>query len=180
MILERLSLCPDIEKCLVEIRTNTKLAVGLSRQHVLNNPRIDRSDTFCFPHASNIYTYSVLIQTRQDFSLLPHINDIIERLVEHGLVYNWIERSQNYTSIRLNVGSTGPNPLTVNHVLGAIVVMAVGFALAILAFVVEVFLLPKMKVRGKHLFKSNILSVKWHSETTKGKVTTVKTFTRNR
>lgn len=180
MILERFSFCPNIEKCLAEIRKNTKLAVGLSRQHALNNPRIHRSDTVCFPQASNIYTYSVLMQARQDFYLLPHINDIIGRAVEHGLVVNWMEKSQNYTSIRLIVGSTGPNPLTVNHVLGAIVVMAAGLGLAILSFAVEVFLVPKVEGRGRRLFKRNVLSESWHSGTTNTKVTMVKAFPRNR
>lgn len=159
MILERFTYCPNIEACLLETRTDTKLAVGLSRQHAFNSPHIHRTDIFCFPHDSNIYTYSVLMRARIDFYLLPHINHIIWNLVEHGFVYNWLEQNQNYTSIRKNAKSTGPNQLTVNHILGAIVVLTVGLILASLVFIFETFIMPKIQYRrNRILFLTNTLS----------------------
>lgn len=152
MILERFTLCPDIEMCLMEQRTDRMMAVGLSRQHALNHPRFSRSVISCFPHSNNIYTYSVLMQARGDFPLLPHINDIIDRLVEHGFIDLWNRESQNYSSVRSMQTDESPQPLTVDHVLGAIVVLAVGLGLAIIVFAIE-HLIP-WSCKKKKIFMS--------------------------
>lgn len=137
MILEHFTLCPDIERCLEELKINMKLAIGLSRQHALNNPRIRRSDIFCFPPSNNIHTYSVLMPTREDFPLLPHIDDLIDRFVEHGLIYLWNRNSQNYTTMRLMHKYKGPQALTVDHLLGAFVILAIGLVSATSVFSIE-------------------------------------------
>lgn len=135
---------------MAELHNNYKLAVGLSREHALNNPRISRSDLVCFPMASNIYTYSVIMQTRQDFYLLEHINTFIDRFVEHGMIANWDKRYQNNSWIRVHVGGDAmPQALTVNHILGAILILGVGLSLAILEFFVEFFVGTKLQALRK-------------------------------
>lgn len=143
MVLERFSLCSDIEKCIRELNWNGQLAVGFSRQHALNNPDIGRHDIHCFPSSSNIYTFSVLMNTRQDSNLLPHINDLINRFVEHGFVSIWERRSQNATIVSM---IERVHPLSVEHILGAVVVLGVGLTLAIMAFAIEWL---RWKLRGK-------------------------------
>lgn len=152
MVLKHFEFCPNIEICLAELNTNTKLAVGLSRQHALNNPRISRSALFCFPMASNIYTYSVMMQSRQDFYLLDHINTIIDHMVEHGLIFLWNKQNQNCTSKEKSMGNGLPQALTINHMLGAIVILVVGLHLAIGVFVLEYFIISRRKIHPKKYF----------------------------
>lgn len=135
MVLENFIPCSNVDRCLAEIKENYKLAVGLSRRHALNNPRINRGNLFCFPPTSSIYTYSVVIQTREDFYLLNNMNVFIGQYVENGLIVLWYRNSLNLTTIEED--DEQPEPLTVHHMLGAIVVLAVGLCLATLTFVVE-------------------------------------------
>lgn len=134
MILERFSHCPNIEICLLNLKTDNQLAVGLSRQHAMNHPLITRNEIFCFPPSENIYTYSVQMNAREDFNLLPRINELISRFIEHGFISRWIRRSQRTI---FNIESHEPHPLTINHILGAMVSFAVGITLAMLTFVIE-------------------------------------------
>lgn len=77
-----------------------------------------------------------MIQARKDFFLLDYINDIIERLVEHGLVFKWLENSQNY-SFPTGEHKRDEIPLTIDHTLASFVILGVGLTLGMFVFILE-------------------------------------------
>lgn len=137
MVLEKFVPCSNIDRCLAEVKDNYKLAVGLSRKHALNNPRINHGNLFCFPSKSSIYTYSVVIQTIDDYYFLNKMNTLISQFVENGFIVLWYRNSLNLTTIEEDDGQ--PQSLTVHHMLGAFIVLAAGLLVATLTFVAEYF-----------------------------------------
>lgn len=92
------------------------------------------------------------MQSRQDFYLLDHINTIIDHMVEHGLIFLWNKQNQNCTSKEKSMGNGLPQALTINHMLGAIVILVVGLHLAIGVFVLEYFIISRRKIHPKKYF----------------------------
>lgn len=160
MILQRFTLSKDPESGLKDQLANEKLAVGMSRRHAMNNPNF-RSNLYCFPLSDNIYTYSVLIFCREDFYLLPHINDLIDRFVEHGFVLKWLKESGDFPMIH---GIRGPQPLTTDHFLGALIYLAAGHTLALLVFFVE-YLMRRRPFRFTKAYeKTDMIHAKKHRQ----------------
>lgn len=83
----------------------------------------------------------MVILTRDDFYLLTHINDLIARFVEHGLIVKWMEKRH---SLRMSNNDTPPELLTVEHLLGAFILLGVGQLLGALSFIME-YSLPLLK-----------------------------------
>lgn len=89
-----------------------------------------------------------------DFHLLPTINYIIRQLFEFGLIERWNKLSQAIASSDLNTkrsnnknGGDDNNlvVLTVAHIMGAILIMIFGHAVALIAFVSEQIVYRKIK-----------------------------------
>lgn len=135
------------------LRYDEYLAVALSRLHAENNPMISRSELFCFSRENNVYTYSVAMPLRLDYELIESVDAIISNLMEFGLIGKWIELSEEPTTRakvadtkkkqkdnevnRGNDSADGTVVLTMDHIIGALLIMAFGYVLAIIAFLVE-------------------------------------------
>lgn len=106
---------------------------------------------FCFSRANNVYTYSVAMPLRLDYELIESIDTIIANLMEFGLIDKWIKLSDGPTvrSLVTDVKAkhqeeehakeppNGNVVLTMDHIIGALLIMAFGYVLAMIAFVVE-------------------------------------------
>lgn len=143
--------CDNIDECLQRLHNDEYLAVALSRLHAENNPRISRSDLFCFSRANNVYTYSVAMPLKLDYELIESISTIIGNLMEFGLIDRWIKLSEGPTirSLVIDVKAqhheeehtkeqpNGNVVLTMDHIIGALLIMSFGYLLAMIAFLVE-------------------------------------------
>lgn len=184
-IRQRYRVCSNIDICLSELITNTKLAVALSRQHALNNRAVDKSHIFCFDRKHDIYSYSVSIIATYDFPLLSRIDYVIRLLYEGGLIFRWKEANP-YEEFRLanillpqfslvpkdsgaekdDAEQDGDNAnvetysnqhrseseqfvnLTIDHILGALIILIVGQSSAFVVFIYEYWTLNEVRKKS--------------------------------
>lgn len=76
-------------ECLNYAAENEHLAVVVSRQHALYNPHIERNKLFCFDRRESLYVYPVSMLLPKKFHLLPHINAVIQHVIESGHMQKW-------------------------------------------------------------------------------------------
>jgi hypothetical protein len=147
--------CYDMDKCLLEIKTDHKLAVAISRQHA-SNARIPLNDEemFCFDKANNIFSFSVVMLFKKDHHLLPAVNVLIRRIAESGFILKWKADSE-YVKFKEEVKQQGDpheneEPLNLGHLLGMFALMFVGVSTALVAFIGEwivYYLVHKRKIK---------------------------------
>lgn len=78
-----------------------------------------------------------------DYELIEAINYVISNLMEFGLIDRWSKRAEEpnaratITEAKQREGKSKNVVLTVDHIVGALLIMAFGYLLAIVVFVVE-------------------------------------------
>lgn len=126
------------------------MAVSVSREHALNSPVIAKTELFCFAKMNNVYSYAVAMMTQKNFHLLGRMNSIIRRVMEFGLIQKWEKDSDVMQQLKLKIGSDDSDEdeglvvLTVGHIAGAMILMGVGYFLALLTFIAELVVNCKM------------------------------------
>lgn len=137
--------CENVDECLERLQYDEYLAVASSRLHVKHNPVTTRRGLFCFSRENNVYAYSVAMTLKLDFELLESIDTIIANLFEFGLINMWIKWDTSPTMKTLfaaartkdNGNENGNVVLTIEHIIGAILIMLFGYIFAIIVFIVE-------------------------------------------
>ncbi|CRK87864.1 CLUMA_CG001651, isoform A [Clunio marinus] len=134
--------CYEMDKCLMDIERDEKLAVAISRQHATNaRIPLNVENMYCFDKANNIFSFSVVMLFKKDHHLLPAVNVLIRRITESGFILKWKADNEKVkiNEIRKQRGDSHENaePLNLGHVLGSFGLMFVGFCLAIGAFINE-------------------------------------------
>lgn len=76
------------------LHRNYNIAVGGSRQNILNSPLYSQSKIYCFNGLENIATYPIALYMRKSFHLKDKVNDIIQEVSEAGLFEKWKEDSR--------------------------------------------------------------------------------------
>ncbi|XP_072930216.1 uncharacterized protein [Epargyreus clarus] len=107
----------------------------------------------CFPENNNLYKYGVVLVARKWFPMLERFNNIIRSVTENGLIDKWSEELFIHT---VNVGgSRDIVPLSIQHLLGAFMLIGILFAVSILVFIAELvigFLSRKQNQKSKLMF----------------------------
>uniref|UniRef100_A0A336KKK9 CSON005703 protein n=1 Tax=Culicoides sonorensis TaxID=179676 RepID=A0A336KKK9_CULSO len=158
--------CKNIDKCLVDLKTDETKAVATSRLHAENNKVVTDEHIFCFPRSSNIHSYAVKMLVRKDYHLLPKFDDLIARAVESGLFGKWFgeekARRLNIKPLQKAASQSTAQPLTLKHLAGAYALLFFGLVCSSLSFCLEwiVFYLGSTKKykffrRIEELFMSN-------------------------
>lgn len=148
--------CDDTDACLAQLMHRDDLAVTVSREHALNSPVIAKSDMFCFAKSHNVYSYSVTLLAQRNYHLLGKMNSIIRRVMEFGLIEKWEKDSDTLQQLQLQIqqnargggsssdggggGGEGGDELVVlkvDNIMGALMLMVGGYAVALVAFVAE-------------------------------------------
>lgn len=125
----------------------------------MNNPVLPKTEIFCFSKSKNVYSFSVAMMTKKYFHLLPQMNSIIRRVVEFGLLEKWA-KDNSAATLKLiqnsDIGSEGDGlvVLTVGHITGALMIMLVGYAIALCAFVGELIVARNVSFAKHKLFWS--------------------------
>lgn len=87
------------------------------------------------------------------YHLLPKINSIIRQLFEFGLIERWDKLSRTIgVNAKLFTQNSDKHSnlvvLTVDHILGAILIMFIGHILAIISFIMEIYVYRQIKNRN--------------------------------
>lgn len=147
--------CLEMDKCLMDLKMNDKLAVAISRQHAMNaRIPLNDDDMFCFDKANNIFSFSVVMLFKKDHHLLPPVNTLIRRIAESGFVLKWkvdIEHLKFKEDLKQRKDPhENSEPINLGHLLGSFALMFVGVTLSLIGFLFEwivFFLAQKQKIK---------------------------------
>lgn len=135
--------CLEMDKCLMKLKSDDKLAVAISRQHAINaRIPLNDEDMFCFDKVNNIFSFSVVMLFKKDHHLLPAFNTLIRRIAESGFILKWKADSE-YLKFKEDIKQRrkdpheNSEPINLGHLLGSFALMVIGFTLAINAFILE-------------------------------------------
>lgn len=132
--------CYDMDRCLLDLKTDSKLAFAISRAHAMNSKEpVSDMDIFCFEKANNIFSFSVVMLFKKDHHLLPMVNTLIRRITESGFILKWqydcesIKFKENLA--RHRVEDTDVNrAINLDQLIGLYGLGAVGIVISTLAF----------------------------------------------
>lgn len=123
------------------------VAIGASRQHILNCPAYSPSKIYCFEKSQNIANYKISLLISQQINRTNDINHVIRRVFEAGLFWKWhadSERRKKFEPLKHI-----PMALTFEHFsAGFVFVLLIGWSLACLAFVSEHIIRLKIQERN--------------------------------
>lgn len=138
----------DINECIGQLLYDDKLAVGGSRQNILNSPSYSPSNVFCFNKLENIASYPIALYMQKDFYLKKQVDNIIRKIFDAGLVEKWLQDSciEKYESRYYP-----PDQLSVAYIGAALVFfLGVGSLFSISTFIAEKLVSWKMKQPARH------------------------------
>lgn len=160
-IRSRYTICKDLNKCMMRLKYDRHFAVATSLLHLRSYRPLADVDMFCLAQGQDrIFDYPVTIVAQQNFHLLPTINSLILRLIEHGIISKWKsdnmsflmrQKSEERRLYEQNFANGLPAPhdkaiiLSVTHVLGSIVILCVGHCIGVAVFLIELLVGHKMK-----------------------------------
>lgn len=135
--------CYEMDKCLLEIKSNEKLAVAISRQHAMNaKVPITEEDMFCFEKADNIFSFSVEMLFKRDHHLLPSVNTLIRHISEFGFILKW-KRDAEYEKLKEVVmrhrekAANRNQAINITQLFGLFALAGAGLLIATIVFIVE-------------------------------------------
>lgn len=84
-------ICKDIDICLEHLKQddNIDLAVGGSRQRILNSPSYLSTEIFCFAADESIASYQPRLLFRKYFTLKSRVDQLIRNAFESGMFIKW-------------------------------------------------------------------------------------------
>jgi hypothetical protein len=135
--------CFEMDKCLLGIKTDKRLAIAISRQHSMNaKVPITDEDIYCFEKADNIFSFSVVMLYKRDHHLLPLVNTLIRRITEYGFILKWrsdaeYEKLKEVVKRHREKASEGNQAINVAQLFGLFAVGVAGLVVALLVFIIE-------------------------------------------
>lgn len=143
--------CDDIGTCLTHLEQdeNYNLAIGSSRQHILNSPSYTDETIFCFKRSENILSYQLSLIMREGFRLNFRFNQLISNAFESGMIVQWERVSQRK---RKRIIPNEPSlPLSIDQLgVAFAVILFWGSVLSFLSFISELIIHRKMKEERPH------------------------------
>lgn len=161
--MKRFHICKDVDTCLGQIRTTSRVAIAASRHHSDNSPAISDSEMFCFTREENIYTYSVSMLAKKQHHFLGKINSMLRTISESGLLLRWAQQSE---SQEVNSGDDAPAgghgdgavvKLKMEHVEGGFLLHVLGLIIATIAFIGEHVV---FRFQNNQTFREKVLKIR--------------------
>lgn len=129
-----------------------------SRAHVTFDRSVNRKKLFCFPKAESFFKYHYSLHAKYGYHRLPKIDNILLRLVEAGISNNWAilqiyenklinTNASQFTDVKFSESWSFTShfkhnntliSLKLEHIYGALLILLIGNAFAMIVFVVEV------------------------------------------
>lgn len=153
-IRERYAVCRDMNECLLRLQNETNLAVAVSRNHFTSYRPVENLNIFCFLERNgDVYSFPVAMLVQPHFHLLVRINHIMQALMENGIVNQLlgkytlkslqqqdVDRPEFIFSKGLILSDDKMIALTINHVLGAVIILCIGYGVATAIFLIELLI----------------------------------------
>lgn len=147
-MIERYKLCANLDRCLLELEQNVRLAVAVSRKHAMNSLHIPQSKIFCFADDQNLYSYPIVMYLSSNQSLLSRVNSFIRMSLETGLYAKWSRDNERIGKKNEKREIDDRNnrhqrrhkqrlQLTFEHIFVGLCVYVIGINLALILFILE-------------------------------------------
>lgn len=123
---------------------NDDLAIGGSRQRILNSRVYSSQEIFCFDSAENIASYQPRIFISNNFPWKSRIDQIIQNAFESGLFVKWNRKSQKPPEIIEEFEP--PMEITLEQATPLFVLFySTALGLSVLSFFAECYIFRKRK-----------------------------------
>lgn len=130
-------LCADINRCLMELEHNGRLAVAISHKHATSNSKIPNRAIYCFAGKEIIYNYPISMFIHENHPMTTLINDNIRRAFEGGLFRKW--KTDHSINFNPKVDSSArPFQLGIDHLFTPVALFTVFACFAFGAFIAEI------------------------------------------
>lgn len=131
------------------LANNDDLAVGVSRTHAMSALPFINHEVHCFDRSQNIANFTISLAIRNDLELVSRINQIIQNLLDGGLLVKW-SRDHQIRAVRkenLNADvTTSWKPFSVeNFVFGFHFVYFPGLFLAVATLCAELYIAKRRR-----------------------------------
>lgn len=93
---------------------------------------------YCFHESNNLYKYGVVLLARKWFPMLERFNNIIRSVSENGLIDKW--NKELFIHSISSDGTSAILPLSIQHLLGAFMLIGILYSVSIMVFIAEVVL----------------------------------------
>lgn len=112
--------------------------VSSRRQAVYQDQKLGKGAPliYCFPESNNMYKYGVALLARRWFPMLERFNNIIRSVSENGLINKWMDEILIH-AVNVEGGGTVV-PLSIQHLLGAFMLIGFMYVASIVIFIGEV------------------------------------------
>lgn len=77
-----------------EVVSNNRMAISISREHILNKLNNSVDELFCFDRINHIESIQISLLVRRDYDLLMQVNRDIQHFSQSGLITNWMRNSR--------------------------------------------------------------------------------------
>lgn len=154
-----------MDKCILKLSDNPNSAAIVTKNIVINDSEIDRTGIYC--SNEKIFYYLFCVQSRIGFQLIPKLDEIILKLTESGILDKWMilqiyemgllnTNASLVTNVKINEKRTFDKlqgemdelvSLSFAHIGGAFLIFFIGHGLALIVFVLEIFLHKYEKIR---------------------------------
>lgn len=125
------------------------LAVGGSRQHILNSRSFSPLNMYCFDQSEHIIGYQPVLLMRKHSPLRSKIDDIICNAFEGGLFVKW-NRDNQRKKKKHEHRHKSPDKLTLKeYAFGIVLILGIGSTVSTLTFCVELIIKWQMKLRPR-------------------------------
>lgn len=136
-------MCDDVIECLAYTPHLKNIAIGGSRQNIINSEPSLSSQMFCFDGLENIATFPIALYMRHDFYLKEEINEILQQSLEAGFFVKW---QGDFQIERKHESDTEPVPLGIANISAVLVFfIGCGSMFSTSVFIVENIIYRKRK-----------------------------------
>lgn len=151
-MINKFQTCDQIDDCLRNIKLYSKLAVGVSRHHILNSSPLPTSQMYCFDESQTLHSYFISMYVRRNHTAFKKIMDVTESSFKGGLFVKWtsdVNREQRLPYVAV---SHGIAPLRVEHIAGGLVSFTFLTNCSLWAFLAEKLTHHRARIRNVHPF----------------------------
>lgn len=144
---DKFKACEDLDICMKQLESNSKLAVAISYEHASHG---QFSDIYCFKEPEIVHKHALKFLLPRNSSHLNNLNKFIKMTATSGLIKKWYSDSHIQPKYREQVVSN--NQITMEKSFGLFLILGTLLLLTICIFFVERFVHRRLRTLNPYRF----------------------------
>lgn len=132
---KRFQLCNSTDLCLNQFKWNKKLTIAVPKRYFQSQSIAKSNEIHCIAHEELSHGYELSFFYQKNFKFIKELNEFIHLATEGGLITKWLNCMN--TRISLTHGNDAVHQVTMEQVLGLIVICLSMLSLATCLFFFE-------------------------------------------